>query len=532
MKAGIAYTLTLQLRAEPARTVNVGLGQAHDPWQGLGFDARVEATSKWRDCTFTIIPSADDDNARINISGLGTQTGTLWLKRVSFRAGGNMGLDRDETIEQGNVPIVQRNGARAWPQAARHDFIRFLWETERDYWDTMRRFVKEDLHFKGIVIGTIVGCSTPNLQAAFDAVDGHAYWTHPHFPGRPWDAEDWIVRNVSMVNEPGGVLAGLSMQRVQGKPFIITEYNHASPNTYSGEAPLLLAAQAALQDWDGVFLFAYAHSDRWDSRRMDGFFDIGQHPVKMANMLPAALMLRAGHVAPARQLITRDLEAERELDIILHHGRAWKQVALDHLGVNPATALLHRTAIRVKSSADSSDEPLMKSDDAAILTADTGQVTWDLRRKGKGVVLIDTPLSKGVVGFTAGRSFKLGDVTIAPGESVQDWSTICLNLVEGDSFSKPGRAILVATGWTQNTGMRWKDAELSSVGRQWGGPPSLIEAVRARVSVPVPPERLEVWSLDERGQRSRKLVAQPTPHGGSVLDIGAESTLWYELVIR
>lgn len=532
VKAGGVYTLAFQARAEPARSMRVLLGQAHEPWRDLGFNVRVELTPEWREYRFTMAASSDDGNARISFSDLATETGAVWLSGVSFRPGGDLGLEADERIERGNVPLIRRRGTRGWPEAARRDFVRFLRETESRYWETMRGLIRDELGFKGVVMGTIISCSPPHLQAGFDAVDGHAYWQHPHFPRRPWDPEDWFVRNLSMVNEPGGVLAGLSMQRVAGKPFTVTEYNHSSPNTYSGEAPILLAGHAALQDWDGVFLFAYAHSSRWDSRKIDSFFDIGQHPVKMANLAPAALLLRAGHVAPARETVVRGLDAERELEVIVRHGRAWKLVELDHLGVDPSIALLHRTAIRLDAQAGADDRPPVKPDDPALLVSDTGQITWDRRRPGKGVVCIDTPRTKGVVGFTAGRSFRLGEVTIRPGATVQDWCTICLSLVEGESFSGPGRGVLVATGWAQNTGMRWKDAERTSVGRAWGQAPSRVEVVRARISLPVSPERLEAWSLDERGQRLHKLSPQPDSGGGSALEIGSQPTLWYELRIR
>ena len=117
----------------------------------------------------------------------------------------------------------------------------------------MRRYLKEDLEVKAPIVGTIVANSTPNLMARMDAVDTHSYWQHPRFPGRPWDSNNWTVKNVSMVNDKGGGVAGLALQRVAGKPHLCTEYNHSAQNTYSSEAPLLLAAVAALQDSDGLF---------------------------------------------------------------------------------------------------------------------------------------------------------------------------------------------------------------------------------------------------------------------------------------
>ena len=41
-------------------------------------------------------------------------------------------------------------------------------------------------------------------------------------------------------------LAGLARQRIKGKPFTVTEYQHPSPNYYGAEGPLLLAAYGAL----------------------------------------------------------------------------------------------------------------------------------------------------------------------------------------------------------------------------------------------------------------------------------------------
>ena len=48
-----------------------------------------------------------------------------------------------------------------------------------------------------------------------DVIDSHAYWQHPHFPGRAWDMNDWTVKNLPMAGrEDGGTLPGLALQRV------------------------------------------------------------------------------------------------------------------------------------------------------------------------------------------------------------------------------------------------------------------------------------------------------------------------------
>ena len=245
-------------------------------------------------------------------------------------------------------------------------------------------------------------------------------------------------------------------------------------------------------------------------------------------------MFRAGQVSPAKELITRDLPAERELSLLADHGHPWGMIDLADLGVNPVTALLHRTAARIPAGTNTAARGNVEIGprNLNLCVSDTRQITWDRRKKGNGVVTINSPRTQAVIGFTAGRSFELGGVTITPGKTRQDWCTIALSLVEGESFTRPCRALLVATGSAENTGMHWKNAEHSSVGRQWGGPPSLVEAIPATIRLPMSPDRLRAWSLDEHGQRSGQLKIQPGSSGGSVIEIGGGPTLWYELVAK
>lgn len=122
-------------------------------------------------------------------------------------------------LEGDAVPTLARERFEERTPAAQRDWLRFLWETEERYWQSLNGYLKKGLNVRALVIGTIVGCSTPNLMAQLDCVDAHAYWQHPTFPGRPWDTENWFVNNLSMVNARGGVLSELALRRVLNKPF-------------------------------------------------------------------------------------------------------------------------------------------------------------------------------------------------------------------------------------------------------------------------------------------------------------------------
>lgn len=530
VRVGVPYTLTFRARSDQPRRMSVGIGQARAPWRGLGFSEEVRLTDSWCDFRFVFTLEENEENARLNFSNLGTSVGTVALAEVSLRPGGLTGLAEGETL--GSVDLVPRTTFQERTPTAQRDWVRFLWETERRYWQTMRDYLKETLGVRALVVGTIVACSTPNLQAEMDAVDTHAYWQHPQFPGRPWDPENWTVGNTSMVNRLGGVLGGLALQRVVGKPTLCTEYNHAAPNTYSSEAPLFLAAFAALQDWDGIFLFAYSHRrDTWDLGRIPNFFDIDQHPTKMVNLPLAAAMFLRGDVSAAREKVVAALPPEIEREAIRKWGRAWAVVNGGHGGLSPQMSWVHRMGVAV-GEGGSSERIEEKPPETNRLVSDTNELVWDLRREGKGVLTINSRRTKAILGFVGGRSFSLGEVTFVPGRTRQDWCTLGVTLLEGESFSDRGRWLIVATGDAENTAMGWKNAEKTSVGRNWGDPPSLVETIPFTLRVPVAAARIEAWALDAQGQRSQKIAVEPEGSGARLRVEGSFPTLWYEVLVR
>lgn len=93
----------------------------------------------------------------------------------------------------------------------------------------------------------------------------------------------------------------------------MTEYGNPAPNTYGSEGHLLRAAYAALQDRDYISASRYSHSAAWDLRRINNFFDIHQHPTKMATLVPAAALFLRGDVKAARQLVVARLGKEQKL---------------------------------------------------------------------------------------------------------------------------------------------------------------------------------------------------------------------------
>src|SRR3989440_1172103 len=200
-------------------------------------------------------------------------------------AWGENSLDKDEDPAKGTVARgILKNQTPSHPRSA--DYYRFLQATDQKYFASMRDFLKKNLGVKCPITGTIaLGPLGALTQSQMDFVDAHSYWDHPHFPRRQWDMKDWEIKNTAMSDVPtSSALWGLASSRIAGKPFTVTEYNHAAPNEYQAECIPMIASFAAMQDWDAVFLFAYSHNNKYEKPKMESFFDIEGNPLKMTLM--------------------------------------------------------------------------------------------------------------------------------------------------------------------------------------------------------------------------------------------------------
>lgn len=269
-EAGQVYTVSFWARASAATPLSASFTYAGPSnYSTVQTLRNVTLGTDWQEYAATFSASAATSNLRLNFNGFGDRVGTVWLANVRFQTGGALGLPESASLEDGTIPLPTKAQEGTGTLEQRRDWTRFLLHLERAYWTGMRDHIKGACGYAGLVFGTIIANSPPNEQAQLDVVDTHSYWQHPVFPANAdWDPLNWTVNNVSMVNSPtNSTLTSLALQRVQGKPHMVTEYQHASPNTYSSEGPLLAAAYGALQDWDGIWLFAYGgNATNWASR--------------------------------------------------------------------------------------------------------------------------------------------------------------------------------------------------------------------------------------------------------------------------
>jgi hypothetical protein len=326
-----------------------------------------------------------------------------------------------------------------------------------------------------------------------------------------------------MVSSAGAVIPGLASRRVQGYPYTVSEFNAPAPNQYSAESHVILAAYAGLQDWDGIFNFAWSHDDNWQSDRIPNFFDLHSHVLKLVTLPAVAALCRRGDVTPAKEEVVATTTPQSPLRSPMS---PMNGTSAGSYGIPQTEALVHRIAVKLGQAKESVSGPKAEAGKSGVFTSDNGLLTWNMAEKGREFLAINSPASKAYIGFTDGRPATLGEVSLTPGKTRLGWSCITLTAMDAKDTSKAGRILLTASGYAENPGWGWEtQGNQITVRGNWGTGPTLCEGIAAQVRMK---GAAEVWALDTSGKRMAQLKVEDGKFG-----IGPEfKTLWYEVVVR
>ncbi|MDR2704355.1 MAG: carbohydrate binding domain-containing protein [Planctomycetaceae bacterium] len=531
------YTLVFTAKANKPAPLNIGLRMAHEPWQGLSFDEHEELTTDWKTFRYTVSPDQNDDKARIVFGGF--QEGIVYeIDSVSFKSG-EAGVEKEASLAAGSIPVIWKKDAGKYMKEAVDDFCDFLFDIEAKYWDEMYRFLKDDIKVKQPVTGTQLEYGSTHAQAKMDYCDIHAYWNHPHFPGRAWDGNNWYLRNIALVNYlDKQILPNLATKRVYGKPFTVSEYNHPYPNQYAAEGLPLLAAFGAFQGWDGIFPFAYSHSNNPEPKKATSFFDTTGNTVQMAHMIACHALFCNGYNKNAdKKIIVAPLTVEKERELFKQDRHQYR-FGFSGLGLDSRNALINPVAVdvsgKVKELPKLPEIPKeQKKFDYPASGQGTTLIQYDMQQQGKGFVSVINQGASLFTGFvTEGKEYPFFVGTIQFGKTNLGWSTVSATTLSATKYSE--KFLLVATGEMTNTGMKLESLgdDKVTVGNRWGSEPVLCEGISAQILFKSSVRKtVKFWSLDESGNRKQELPVKKTDNNFT-LELKPEyKTIWYEIEV-
>jgi hypothetical protein len=313
-QAGQSYTVRFVAKSNGNRNIIVsndrGSGSTPD-YNSNGLYQTVPLTTGWQVFSYTFNATSTTSvttNGRLtfNLGNQGTNDVYIADVSVTSSAGGNL-LGGSESLESSTVALRGQTGDKAGV-----DFSKFLMDTEDRYVEAMRDLLKSEIGTRASitssqsVFGGLAGLKRES-GANTDFVDQHNYWQHPNFPGNAFDPSNYTIENypLSGVSFGMGSLGGLTMYRANGKPFIVSEYDHPAPSEYAAEMIPMIFSYAAAQDWDGVVLFDAGNLV--GNNRVTGFFDNTNHPSKLGLFPWAAAAFLRGDIKPSPALATLSL---------------------------------------------------------------------------------------------------------------------------------------------------------------------------------------------------------------------------------
>lgn len=403
----------------------------------------------------------------------------------------------------------------------------FYADLENTFFQSMRSYLKDELGVKALLTGTRGNTVYSLLRSVskLDIVDGHTYWQHPRYVEDPSTGRrtGFAITNTPMVNDPlHSSIIALSKAAVAGKPFTVSEVNHPFPSEYACEGFPILAAYGSLQDWDGIFGFAY-NSDPADWKGYEAnYFDLRPDPVKMTQMAAGALAFLRGDISPARETVSRSYSTAQVYESL-------RLPASEEPYYTPGfpltVPLVHAARI---ASLDGPGTSSFQSLDSDPILSDTKQLGWYGAREKKGLVTVETERTQALIGFVKDQGKQLQNLSASV---TNPFCAIVLTSLDGKALSQSAKMLLTAGARVANTGMTWNEKRKSLT--NWGGAPTLIEVVTGAITLHnlQGATKVEADALDTAGKAIKTVSGRETAAGWEI-PIGGPTTTWYAVRVQ
>ena len=197
------------------------------------------------------------------------------------------------------------------------DFMEFGAEVNRNFYQEMKQYLRS--------LGVKVPIVASNLMAGAADVYGHTdgdlmenncYFNHPILPVQNdtymvYGPVEYVSANPLTVQQGIGALGTTllslaAVAAVQGKPFVISEWNEYGLHPFHSTAFVQMIAYACLNDWDGLILYNYHTSEKPDAEPADeiiNIFDAYNDPALISQWGFMASAFLKGLISPSKHRV-------------------------------------------------------------------------------------------------------------------------------------------------------------------------------------------------------------------------------------
>ena len=551
--------LKLKIRSDRPVDCKIRFAQNHTPWKNAGLQADVTCGKKWKEYTFNFCSCLDDEDVRLIISNF-SGPATIYVADVSLSSGIRYEWPKGQSLEDGSIDWPYRTDWSMPPQRA-FDFTEFLSYLESYYFSTMYSHTKNVVKAAQPIAGTQLHYGFDLPQSKMDYIDCHDYWNHPVSTTALWNPKDWKVAIRPLVNGngfPGSSLCSVARDRILGKPYTISEYDHPNINYYAAEGNLMATAMGAFQNWSGIVQFSWLENDDFFREYESPRFDMCGATQKLVHLPACYAMFVRGDVKPGSldTLFVRTSSLEKDIKTVALSQSSWTvRVAPSQLlGAMPLAMVAGEQIAENLSLFPESGHTLIRTEDDVPqylkdafynkeMTSSTGDITWNWKEKGKGYFKVDTDNTKIFSGFVNGRSFSYDGFTLTPGSTQRDWLTMSLTLTDPEpkkagNTLKKGKWLLAVTGMCKNEdgvivemGDYLSPCEVN--GGAYGKGPVVCEGIPATLSIDGLAGHVRCFALDPSGNRKQVIPVSADENGNACLELSPDyKTVWYEMTVE
>ena len=410
-------------------------------------------------------------------------------------------------------------------------FTVFMGELERRFVARVRHFLQDEMKCRALVTDMNSWRYPAALQLVrdecLDFSDEHHYYDHPEFDGVRWQMPTWCGNaNPFKMADMGA--PNLVVRRIWGQPFAVSEYGYCAPSSYRSVGGLVIGALAALQDWSGVWRFAWSHGLQGvaaPETKPLHYFDLSGDPLAMAAERAAVCLFLRGDLKPHEESYMLHLPPERlrrpELPAPMASVR-WPWVAWY---AKTGCVLQDEAADGVRMAGVSPDVFSKSEEDVRREVRIGGPVAID---REKGAFSVATPCTCGV--FAEVGNVSAGPLTV---ELAEARATVWTSSLDGLSLVDSKRILVTHLTDVLDSGTRFGDSRHRTL-LAWGHLPHLMRNGVAHISLMLGKGDCRVYALSADGSR-RKQVTSSIDNDGTLhftANVGddPESATWlYEI---
>ena len=410
----------------------------------------------------------------------------------------------------------------------------FFADVETDFARRMIAFVRDEI--KSQVLLTDLSCWKNPIhyqlvRTHYDYMDDHFYVDHPQFLEKSWQLPS-KCQNTNPVCGPNAGFEAVAAHRLLDRPFTLTEFNYSGPGQFRGVGGMMLGAQAALQEYDGIWRFAWSHNAEGLLKPQPiHYFDVARDPLQRATERAVTMLYLRGDMKPLakrhsvvlpEKTLRHDFGRGPHLNIadmwFGWHARIGTLVA-DALPAGADTGglfpeIYSRTTDDYKRLAD------------GTLPGD-GQVIIDRERRLFGV---DTPRTAGFLAECGERM--VGPLTVKLDGKAP--AAVWVSALDDSPIASSGHLLLTHVADVQDEGTVYAD-DSKKVLLKWGRLPHLMRRSVAEVTLAFADGKpCKVYALAADGTRRGEV---PTVQKGGKVSFAAntardptEATCYYEIV--